>query len=279
MVAWVMRLSCQEARAPIAPGGSCRPQPQPAGISPRSALPIEETAGEVGAASGRASTARPLVDQLGAQHAGQQPARERRGEQHAVALDEQRGEAAFGQEAVGVDEHHLERGRPRARVVVEGAIAGLVARAGSRAARPAAARSRPPPARRARRQRRDLDRDRAASARAAAARGAGSRSRKVAACSSLRARMAVEGEAERSRARLHPREMAFEQRRCPSLGIEAPSSRSGRTGAAPAVTNAPLARHSAHSSSARRIGDDARAQPQRRAIVAAADRPACGSRR
>ena len=54
---------------------------------------------------------------------------QRRRQQHAAALDEQIGEAALGQEARLVGEHHFERARGRARLVVEGAVAGLVAQA------------------------------------------------------------------------------------------------------------------------------------------------------
>src|SRR3546814_10745836 len=93
---------------------------------PAQRIADEEASGKVGGrqiALDRAAR----FEQFGAQHAGQQPARQRRGDERVAALDEQAGEAAFGEEAVGVDKGDLERAGGLARGIVEGAVARLVA--------------------------------------------------------------------------------------------------------------------------------------------------------
>src|SRR3546814_2350431 len=72
------------------------------------AVPDEKPALQIGDPQVRFDRT-PLVDQVGAQHAGKQPQGQRRGEQLAVALDEDIAPAAFGDEARLIDEHDLGR--------------------------------------------------------------------------------------------------------------------------------------------------------------------------
>ena len=238
------------------------------GHQPAQRIADEETVGQIGAGQRR-------LRPRGRCRAARRAARRAAGRapsggvtQHAVALDEQRGEAALGQQAVGVVEHHLERARGlrarrrrSARSLVlwrrrkssaatgSGTIA-TVDRRGRRAAAAPTSIAIAPIAPSSSRMRRGV----------AQPEGRG--------LQFVARGVAVEGEAERLGARLHPREMALEQRQARRRD-RTPSSRSGRTAAAPAVTNAPLARHSRPFLVGVAVGDDARAEPERRVRVAA----------
>ena len=68
-----------------------------------------------------------IGDEFAAEDAGEQPARQRRGEQCAGAAHEDVGEAALSNEAIGIDKRDLKTARRRARFDVKAAIGGFVA--------------------------------------------------------------------------------------------------------------------------------------------------------
>ena len=177
---------------------------------------------------------------------------------------------------VRVAEQHFERARGRARLVVKGAVAGLVAQAeivgrdrqrrerDRRPARPAARRQRP------------ASRSPCAPLRDSSSRIRLGPARKVAAWSSLRASCRSKREIERLGARLHPREMAveigdavvrIEAHRLDQVEAAAPvcHERSLRQTFAPFVAGVAV-RH------------DAGAEPEPRAVLARRAASASGSR-